>query len=602
MTGHTSDHPELGSLPPATLHVLECADSRLRHSTGIRALGTLKALAPLAPSRQGKPGFREKLDSARRSIPVALEECEAFFRTRLPGGRVVGQVFPSVHEKVVAGLRSLENLPLERVPATVDEILGALRGITDAISRARQSVKAFLRETTQRLAGLCESSGVRLVTADSCPEDMNLFLDTQRLGDALSELTTNALRYAFPEGAGTIRLELAEGNQPNTVAIAVADDGCGIPEEVREGLFERGTSTGGSGEGLALVKEVVEDEHLGTLTYTTGTGGTRWQITLPVRIPRERLGELSGEEGPSAAATLPESRPHRGRRALPATLVVVLLAVVAVAAAILLPDLLRPEGEDQPISETGGSQAVPSSSGSVDSSAAESTRGAKESPPAIQYDYPAGLMREIVHEATGIPMVLVPAGEFTMGADDGPADESPARRVTITKPFYMGKFEVTQAQYERVMGENPSRFKGEDLPVDSVSFLECVMFCAETGLRLPTEAEWEYAAQTSVPPPSSAGDQTHPVETGQANALGLHGMLGNVAEWCADWYGLYTQGDAEDPTGPGRGSRRVVRGGSFLTGRGQLRHTLRSSLDPAGRSDTIGFRVVIDVEPAQSEP
>jgi len=225
----------------------------------------------------------------------------------------------------------------------------------------------------------------------------------------------------------------------------------------------------------------------------------------------------------------------------------------------------------------------------------EATATGRGKIPEPRYAFPAGLPREIIHDKTGLVLVLVPGGEFVMGTNEGDASEGPARRVRITKPFYMGKFEVTQEQYERVMGENPSRFKGKDLPVERVSFVECVMFCAKTGLRLPTEAEWEYAAITSVLPQVGA-NRAQPVGKGSVNALGLHDMLGNVGEWCADWYDLYPRADTVDPKGPGRGSRRVVRGGSFLTDLGQLRPTLRSSLPPIDRQDCVGFRVVQDVE------
>ncbi len=194
-------------------------------------------------------------------------------------------------------------------------------------------------------------------------------------------------------------------------------------------------------------------------------------------------------------------------------------------------------------------------------------------------------------------LVLIPAGEFLMGNPkwDGRLDSSdgPQHRVRITRPFYMGKYEVTQAQYERIMGKNPSRFKGTDYPVESMSWFGATEFCRKlsqrTGktVRLPTEAEWEYACRAGTTTFYFFGDgesfndyawrsrdsegRYHPVGGKRANAWGLHDMYGNVWEWCSDWYdpGYYAKSPEEDPQGPASrrthwswGGRRVLRGGS----------------------------------------
>lgn len=186
-------------------------------------------------------------------------------------------------------------------------------------------------------------------------------------------------------------------------------------------------------------------------------------------------------------------------------------------------------------------------------------------------------------------MVYVEGGTFTMGAtseqgSDAYSDESPAHSVTVSD-FYIGKYEVTQAQWRAVMGSNPSKFKGDNLPVEQVSWNDIQKFITKlntmTGktFRLPTEAEWEYAARggnkskgykysgsntlDNVGWYYNSGGKTHPVGQKQPNELGLYDMSGNVWEWCQDWYGSYSSSSQTNPTGPSSGSYRVLRGGDW---------------------------------------
>ncbi|MBM4142451.1 MAG: hypothetical protein FJ225_02485 [Lentisphaerae bacterium] len=206
----------------------------------------------------------------------------------------------------------------------------------------------------------------------------------------------------------------------------------------------------------------------------------------------------------------------------------------------------------------------------------------------------SGWAQAIVHEATGMEMVYIPAGKFLMGTppDTTPlqpqsllrrrAIEEKPHRVTLTKGFYMGKYEVTQAQWEKIMGHNPSLFKnvGPEAPVDTVFWAKCQEFCKKAGggLRLPTEAEWEYACRAGTKEPY-AGDlaqmgwyfensngTTHPVGTKKPNAWGLHDMHGNVWEWCQDYWGTASREAVTDPSGPatgGYGNPHVIRGGGW---------------------------------------
>jgi formylglycine-generating enzyme required for sulfatase activity len=237
-----------------------------------------------------------------------------------------------------------------------------------------------------------------------------------------------------------------------------------------------------------------------------------------------------------------------------------------------------------------------------------------QSPPeGIRFDLGGGVTMKCV---------LIPAGEFVMGSPDsehGRGDkEGPRHEVTICKPFYMGVTEVTQAQYEAVMGENPSKFKGATNPVDMVSWNDATEFCKKLSektcqtVRLPTEAEWEYACRAGTQTqfsfgddPSALGDYdwwfgnsgatTHPVGQKKPNSWGLYDMHGNGWEWCADWYGDYPKRPVTDPQGPASGSFRVLRGGAWYGNPSSCRSARRFSITPDGRDINCGFRVAVSV-------
>ena len=220
-------------------------------------------------------------------------------------------------------------------------------------------------------------------------------------------------------------------------------------------------------------------------------------------------------------------------------------------------------------------------------------------------------------------MVAVQGGTFMMGAteeqgDDVEDDEKPVHSVTLDV-FFIGAYEVTQAQWAAVMGTEPSYFKGDDLPVENVSWNDAVSFCEKlsqmTGktYRLPTEAEWEYAARggqqvdgTKYAGSDNIGDvawytsnsssKTHPVGTKLPNALGLYDMSGNVYEWCSGWYGsnYYSSSPSVNPQGPSSGSNRVFRGGGWNRDAQYCRVSNRSNLTPVYRGVNLGFRVVCE--------
>ena len=215
-------------------------------------------------------------------------------------------------------------------------------------------------------------------------------------------------------------------------------------------------------------------------------------------------------------------------------------------------------------------------------------------------------------------MVHVEGGTFTMGAtseqgSDAYSDEEPAHQVTLSS-FSIGRYEVTQEEWEAVMGSNPSYFKGMKLPVEYVSWDDCQDFIRKlnelTGkqFRLPTEAEWEYAARGGNKSrgykyaggsdlgsvawyEDNSGGNTHEVGQKQPNELGLHDMSGNVWEWCQDWYGSYGSSSQKNPQGSSSGSHRVHRGGSWYCYAGDCRVSNRGSDAPDYRNDDLGFRL-----------
>lgn len=231
--------------------------------------------------------------------------------------------------------------------------------------------------------------------------------------------------------------------------------------------------------------------------------------------------------------------------------------------------------------------------------------------------------------AIGAKFVLIPAGTFSMGSpsnEPGRSNEEKLHQVTISKPFYMQTTVVTQGQWKKVKGSNPSFFKkcGDDCPVETVSWNDVQDFIRKLNqlegsnkYRLPTEAEWEYAARAGTTTPFFTGnclstdqanyDGNYPlagcpkgkfrkktVRVGSfaANAWDLYDMHGNVFEWCQDWYGDYPSGNVTDPLGPSTGSGRVLRGGHWRTHARYCRSAYRDTITPESSNDIVGFRLV----------
>jgi formylglycine-generating enzyme required for sulfatase activity len=260
----------------------------------------------------------------------------------------------------------------------------------------------------------------------------------------------------------------------------------------------------------------------------------------------------------------------------------------------------------------------------------------------------ARAVRAAPHHIKDLEMSLVriEPGEFIMGSDVSEAhreDDEHAHRVAITRPFYIQSTEVTQSQWKAIMGENPSYFKGDNLPVDNVSWDDAMAFCKKLGerekrkFRLPTEAEWEFAARAGKDGPVAGSGKlpdmawfadnsgaaaidaanlwdnepgnyfnkllankcgSHSVATRKANDWGIYDMQGNVVEWVADWYAAdyFRNSPKSDPTGPEKSTlnSRLLRGGSWGSDVRHCRLADRDWNEPGKRSPSYGFRVVMD--------
>ena len=227
----------------------------------------------------------------------------------------------------------------------------------------------------------------------------------------------------------------------------------------------------------------------------------------------------------------------------------------------------------------------------------------------------------------GIDLIGIPSGSFQMGSKYNLAyytGDEPAHTVRLTKAFFLGKTEVTQAQWRAVMGSNPSYNKGDKLPVENVSWEDCIKFCEEltkrehdsgalpTGWKytLPTEAQWEYACRAGTNTEYSfgdsksglgahawysgnSGDETHSVGGKKANPWGFLDMHGNVYEWCLDWHGDYPSGSVTDPSGPNSAQTRVIRGGSYSASAVPLRSANRFFRTPGSRYSVVGVRLAM---------
>jgi formylglycine-generating enzyme required for sulfatase activity len=239
----------------------------------------------------------------------------------------------------------------------------------------------------------------------------------------------------------------------------------------------------------------------------------------------------------------------------------------------------------------------------------------RELPKKLQATTAGAQVNLLITDALAQAFALIPAGSFTMGrhsGEDGRSREESQVEVSLSQPFWLAKTEVTEAQWEAVMGSNPSEFKGPNLPVENVSWEDAQAYLTKLNEKgvlpdgwkfaLPTEAQWEYACLAGEKGPFSggsldevgwyngnSGSKTHDVSQKKPNAWGLHDMHGNVWEWCSDWYDGTLRGGV-DPTGPSSGKYRVERGGCWLADASSCRAAFRFLGRPGFRFTGLGFR------------
>jgi len=242
-------------------------------------------------------------------------------------------------------------------------------------------------------------------------------------------------------------------------------------------------------------------------------------------------------------------------------------------------------------------------------------------------DAATDLPPEIRHKKTGMHLVFIPAGEFMMGSPPGErgreGHEGPQHLVRLTRPFYLGKYEVTQPEWKVVTGDSPSKFPGANSPVEQVSWFECQDFVKKLGrapargnagviFSLPTEAQWEYACRAGTQAryhfgeraellddyawhSRNSGQRAHPVGRKAPNPWGLFDMYGNVWEWCTDWYGPYAEREATDPQGPPAGTKRVLRGSGWYAHDRGPSSAWRHSTQPTVHFNNVGLRVALAI-------
>jgi formylglycine-generating enzyme required for sulfatase activity len=213
-----------------------------------------------------------------------------------------------------------------------------------------------------------------------------------------------------------------------------------------------------------------------------------------------------------------------------------------------------------------------------------------------------------VNPVDGLRYIWIPPGTFVSGCSPGDneckGDEYPDRKITLTRGFWLGETEVPQAAYEKITGENPSVFQGPTLPVEFVTWDEADYYCREIGGRLPSEAEWEYAARAGTTGSrygkldeiawywENSDFSTHPVGQKKPNAFGLYDMLGNVVEWTHTWYTVQISQETINPTGPSLAEYKSLRGGGWWDDPELIRVSYRRRFEPGDYDYNIGFRCV----------
>ncbi len=234
----------------------------------------------------------------------------------------------------------------------------------------------------------------------------------------------------------------------------------------------------------------------------------------------------------------------------------------------------------------------------------------KQAPATAKQAAPVAAAKSRINPKDGSKYLWIPPGSFIIGCSPGDndcyRDEKRNMKVTLTRGFWLGETETTQGAYKKIMPKNPSRFKGDNLPVEYITQEDAVKYCKAIGARLPSEAEWEWAARAGDKTPrygpldeiawyfNNSDHMTHPVGLKKPNAYGLKDMLGNVAEWTNTVYQTYLQWEGINPVGPEDGEYRSLRGGGWFDKAPIVRASYRSRIEPDEFDYNIGFRCAMD--------
>ncbi len=317
-----------------------------------------------------------------------------------------------------------------------------------------------------------------------------------------------------------------------------------------------------------------------------------------VQVPSTDLpasANAAGREAPAAPRTEPAFHSPASFLWLKILGLCVLAAGITIAAAIYLTRKPSPGANPAPTATSPPINSAPTANPSQPSAPASGPAHA-----------PAPNSKTKVNADDGLTYIWIPPGKFQMGCSTGDSecakDESPVHTVTISAGFWISQTPVTEAAYKQITGANPSYFRGDQVPVHDVSWNDAQTYCGRTGMRLPTEAEWEYAARGGTTEArygpidliawegDNSSSAPHDVAQKQPNSFGLYDMLGNVQEWVADWYGPYESQAVTDPKGPDSGKFRVVRGGSWGDDASIVRASVRRKIVPGGLGNLVGFR------------
>lgn len=465
-------------------------------------------------------------------------------------------------------------------------------------------------------------SSYGILSISSTPSGADVYID----GDYQSAGTTPFTTKWLSPGKHTLQFKM-QSYRSRTVEVNVADDGSTLPVEmtlqpnfsevtitvpgdaeiyVNNDLKGTGSWSGRLNTGFYTI-EARKNAHYSTSQSLEIVAGENRTISLAAPTPR--MGSLNVNTRPVGATLFLDGEPLSGTTPNIYSDILIgnhILTVVKSGYASAEQQVSVEEGKVLPVNMS-----------------LKKVSDAEGNPKMVDNSKYVVYERSFMVKGIPFKMMLVEGGAFMMGAtgeqgEDAYDDEKPMHEVTLGR-YYLAETEVTQALWKAVMGSNPSKIKGDDLPVERVSWDDCQLFIkklnALTGekFRLPTEAEWEYAARggnkkkgykyAGSDDVGAAGwyagnslDKTHAVKTKTPNELGLYDMCGNVWEWCSDWYGDYGEASQLNPKGPSSGKSRVIRGGSWLVFAKLLRVSLRHYNAPDYKFVDLGFRLALPAE------